>query len=218
MNRRGGLVVLAGCDGCGKDTQADRLVRSLDSIGAPHWRTHEPWTSHHGMKIRSMLREATSAAPLDPVEMALLFAADRRVHRQDIDAWISKRGAFVITTRYVESSVVYQGAQLEACGIADGTVWVRDINRMFPPADLTVVLDVDPEKAAARVRSRGTSDAYERDADLQRLVAVRYAKLGDHIPGRIVHVDAGRDPDVVAADVWRAFSSVFIATVDGGAA
>ncbi len=197
---RGAFVVLAGCDACGKDRQADALDEWLRGRSLETLRTREPSDHRIGSMIRGLLQ---GGVPLDPVQMALLFAADRAEHVRQIMPLV-ERGAWVVTTRYIESSIVYQSLQLEAAGVRAAHEWVRDLNRHFPPADLTVVLDVSARCARERLQRRGDLDAYERDILFQEAVAERYRSLEFYADGHLVHVDGERESQAVHADVRRA--------------
>lgn len=197
---RSRFVVFAGADGCGKDEQARRFSQHLSARGVDNWLTGEPWTSQYGMMIREALRER-SAGEIDPAEMAMLFALDRKVHLREVERRLAS-GSWVVGTRYVESSVVYQGAQLEAAGFAGGTAWVLELNRLFRLPDVTYLLEVPREDALSRVSSRGLPDAYERDEELRRMVAERYGRLEELMPGGdVVRIDGSGRPEDVAARV-----------------
>lgn len=205
------MIVVAGPDGCGKDTQARLLRDELKRRGEAVWLTQEPWTSPYGQKIRQYLREGAAG---DPVEMALLFALDRNAHL----AAIRDMGSVVtITTRFTESSIVYQGAILEASGVPDGTLWVASLNGLFPPADLIVVLDVPVEVSLHQLMRRSHSpDAYERDRSLQSEVASRYSRLEQLMPSaRIARVSGIGTETEVFERVIRAVDSELFSAGDG---
>lgn len=204
------LIVVAGPDGCGKDTQAKLLRDELKRRGEAVWLTQEPWTSPYGQKIRQYLRDGVSG---DPVEMALLFALDRNAH---LAAIRDMGSAVTVTTRFTESSIVYQGAMLEASGVPDGTRWVAGLNGLFPPADLVVVLDVPVDTSLRQLMARSPSpDAYERDKELQAEVARRYSILEQLMPSaRIARVQGtGTESEVFD----RVISAVDRALFGGGA-
>jgi dTMP kinase len=140
--------------------------------------------------------------------MALLFAADRLDH---IEATIQpnlRDGVTILSDRYDYSSVAYQS--LTSDGGGDAVPWVRDVNRFARRPDLTLVLDVDPAEAARRRRERSAAVELFEDLELQRQLARFYRDIDAHFPGDpIVHIDAGRSVDEVAADILRAVDPLF---------
>lgn len=208
------LVVVTGPDGCGKDTCARMFRDELARRGVPHWLTQEPWTSPAGMRIREALRDGDDTSR-DHREMALLFALDRLCHLRAMD---DMPPGVAVTTRYRESSIVYQGALLELSGDPNGTRWVTQINSIFRAADLTVVIDVPADEAMRRMASSGrVMDSYERQGELQRAVVDRYASLESLMPGdRVVHVDGLGSESVVFRRVLAAIDAALGDSVRGG--
>jgi dTMP kinase len=165
---RGRLIVLEGIDGAGTTTQARRLCDHLNASGRQAHLTREPSDGPVGQVIREVLRG--SHAPFDAAAMALLFAADRRDHlAREIEPQLAA-GVHVISDRYVLSSWVYQARFVEA-------EWVWRLNALAPPADLTLLLDVAPEVAAARRESRGGPAELYDARELQRSIAAAYRQL-----------------------------------------
>ena len=132
--------------------------------------------------------------------MALLFAADRLDH---IEATVHPNvmdGVTVISDRYYHSSVAYQS--VTGGGESETVTWVRAINHHARRPDLSIILDVPPAQAAARREHRGARREIYDDAELQTLFAEFYANIEHHFDGEnIVHVDASRSVEEVAADV-----------------
>ncbi|WP_345712378.1 dTMP kinase, partial [Kineococcus glutinatus] len=146
----GVFVALEGGDGTGKSTQA-RLLREWigAELGLEVVLTREPGGTPAGVALRQVLLAST--APLDPRSEALLFAADRAQHVAQVVRPALQRGAVVVSDRYVDSSLAYQGAgrALERADVERLSRWATQ--GLLP--DLTVVLDLDP--AAARTRRHG---------------------------------------------------------------
>jgi dTMP kinase len=207
----GMFVVLEGIDGAGTTTQTQRLVDTLRKRGLPVRSTRQPSDGPVGALIRQILTGRVVSPGVGGMvsapswnTMALLFAADRLDH---IDAEIAPNmhdGVIVVSDRYDYSSVAYQCV---SAGATPETVeWVRAINRFARRPDLTIVLDVSAEVAEARRRGRsGRVELYDDDG-LQRQIAEFYRTIEVHFPGdHIVHVDASKTPDVVAAAVLAHF-------------
>lgn len=194
---RGRLIVLEGVDGAGTTTQSRRLCDHLNASGRPAHLTREPSDGPVGRLIREVLHGAH--APFDPAAMALLFAADRRDHlAREIEPQLAA-GVHVVSDRYVLSSWVYQARFVEA-------EWVWRLNALAPPADLTLLLDVPAEVAAARRESRGGPAEIYDALDLQRSIAAAYRQLlgaeavknrGEHL----VRVDGALPADEVFAHI-----------------
>jgi dTMP kinase len=160
LARGGMLIALEGGEGSGKSTQADRLADWLRERGVPVTLTHEPGATEFGARLRRILLDSGDGA-LTPRAEALLFAADRAHHVDAVIRPALDRGDVVITDRYVDSSLAYQGAgrSLSLDDIRRLSRWAT--NNLQP--DLTVLLDVPPEVGLARARARGDGDGGGRD-------------------------------------------------------
>jgi dTMP kinase len=151
-----------------------------------------------GRLLRSLL--AGAAAPVDPAAMALLFAADRRDHlSREILPYLSQ-GVHVICDRYVLSSLVYQ----VAAGAPRDLIAAANAGARRP--DLTLLLDVSAEVAAARRDQRRLApDLYETD-ETQRKVAAAYREEARHsqeIGDKVVVLDGSGTMEEVAEQVLR---------------
>src|SRR5690606_25399984 len=108
--RRGFFITLEGPDGCGKGTQARLLVAWLKEQGFDAVHTFEPGGTALGRELRRLLLD--EGAPVSPVAGMLLMAADRAQHVEEVIRRALARGAVVVSERFVDSSIVYQGAGL----------------------------------------------------------------------------------------------------------
>ena len=187
------LIAIEGVDGAGTTTQARRLVAWLESIGRPAHLTREPTTGPIGELLRRVLGGATGA--VDPWAVALLFAADRIDHlRREIEP-AQAEGKIVISDRYVLSSLAYQT-------LAVPEALVRMINQRAPAAELTLMVEVPVEIAAARRRARGGPEELFDALEVQRRVAAAYrehAVRARDAGEPIVFVDGTPDEDTVFA-------------------
>jgi len=203
------FVVVEGIDGSGSTTVAERLTAHLASKKRPAYRTCEP----SGGPIGSMIRQILAHRIVIPSEwgaaspgwatMALLFASDRLDH---LEAEVLPRlrdGVIVVTDRYDLSSLAYQTATAPTDNPEEArrvVAWIRELNVRARRPDLTIVLDVRPEVAAERRKSRGGARELYEDGELQSRLAEAYARAEDLVPGdRIVHVDANLPIDDVVA-------------------
>ena len=200
------FIALEGVDGAGTTTHTKRLARSLRDRGLPIHTTREPSDGPVGTMIRQILTGRVvvpgiaGARPSSWNTMALLFAADRLDH---IEAEVSPNlmdGVTVITDRYDHSSIAYQS--ITGGGTDDVLAWVKELNRHARRPDLTIVLDVPAPVAAKRRAERMQGREMYDDDELQTQLGAFYREIEVHFPNdAIVHVDADRSIDEVAADV-----------------
>lgn len=185
------FISFEGIDGVGKSTQADLLEQFLNERGRKVLRTREPGGTELGDQIRDLLLHFKGG--VSPRSEALLYAADRSHHiatkvRPALDA-----GTDVITDRYLDSSVAYQGAGriLGAQEVRDLSLWATE--GLLP--DLTVLLDLEPAEAAARRNSTGSApDRLERESlDFFEKVRNEYLTLAANEPNRFLVLDARGD-------------------------
>lgn len=187
-----------GGEGAGKSTQIERLARHLESRGRSVLVTREPGGTLIGGRIREILLDPSSGGLTPPAE-ALLYAADRAQHVAELIRPALEEGSVVISDRYLDSSLAYQGA---ARGLGEDQI--LDLNRwatggLMP--DLVFLLDLDPKQGLSRT---GAPDRIEQE-DLSFHYQVRgaYRDLVARFPDRFVLIDAARSPDFIAAEIER---------------
>lgn len=197
---RGFFITLEGPDGCGKSTQARLLVKWLQELGVEAVHTFEPGGTALGRELRRLLLDDGPAVV--PAAEMLLMAADRAQHVEEVVRPALARGAVVVSERFVDSSIVYQGA-----GLGLDEEQIRQVNAVATGGlspDLTFLLDLDPEHAFSR--EGGRSDRIEgRGLNFQREVWAAYHRLLAREPARWVRIPvAGRAVDEVQAEMRRA--------------
>jgi dTMP kinase len=193
---QGVFIALEGGEGAGKSTQARMLARWLEDEGYEVLLTREPGATEVGTRLRDILLDPRTGA-LSPRTEALLYAADKAEH---VDAEIVpalRRGAVVVTDRFVDSTLAYQGAgrQLRA----------EDVERLarWSTADLrphlTVVLDVPPTVGLRRFEG---SDRLEAEPlHFHERVRTSFLALAASDAEHYTVVDASRVPEQIAAEV-----------------
>jgi dTMP kinase len=203
FTRDGVFVVFEGGEGAGKSTQVNRLAARLRGQGRDVVVTREPGATDVGARIRGLVLSAGDGP--SPRAEALLYAADRAHHVATVVRPALARGAVVISDRYVDSSLAYQGA--------GRTLPVQEISWLSSWAtgglkpDLVVLLDVDPGLGLGRVDSRGEGQDRLESESRAFHERVRYAflDLAAADPKRYLVLDAGRPieeiGDVVAVRV-----------------
>jgi dTMP kinase len=189
--RHGVFVVFEGGDGAGKSTQI-RLLRSVvERAGRDAVVTREPGGTPIGEGIREVLLSRSSDAMGDRTE-ALLYAAARAQHVDEVIRPALEKGAVVLCDRYVDSSIVYQGRgrELGERAVADLNAWATGGLR----PDLVVLLDVDPTEGLRRAAEQGGApDRLEAaGVDFHRAVAAAYRRLAAEDPARYLVLDASR--------------------------
>src|SRR4051794_1704974 len=192
---RGLFVTFEGIDRSGKTTQARLLA---DALGPAALAVREPGGTEAGERIRAILKDP--AVELSPRGEALLFAAARAELVEQVIRPALEQGRVVISDRFLDSSLAYQGGA-RGLGIDEvGRINNFALGGLRP--DLTLLLDLDPDAAAARA---GEADRFEDEGTaLQRRVLDAYEELIAADPERWRRIDAARAPDGVHADVVAA--------------
>lgn len=183
---RGGALFISfeGGDGAGKSTQAALLQEWLSAAGREVVRTREPGGTPVGRAIRDVVLHGEHVAARAE---ALLFAADRAHHVATVVRPALARGAVVLTDRYLDSSIAYQGSAraLAADEVRDLSLWATE--SLLP--DLTVLLDVSAPEG--RARRGAVHDRLEReDDDFHDRVRRAFLALAAVDPERYLVVDA----------------------------
>ncbi|MEU9188241.1 dTMP kinase [Streptomyces sp. NPDC048484] len=189
----GFFIALEGGDGAGKSTQAEALAEWIRAKGHEVVVTREPGATPVGKRLRSILLDVSSAGLSHRAE-ALLYAADRAEHVDTVVRPALERGAVVVSDRYIDSSVAYQGAgrDLSPTEVSRINRWATD--GLVP--HLTVLLDVSPE--TARERFTEAPDRLESEpAEFHARVRSGFLTLAAADPGQYLVVDAGQEPEAV---------------------
>jgi dTMP kinase len=203
--RRGMFIAFEGGEGSGKSTQVDLLAAALISDGWDVVVTREPGATEVGLRIRSLLLDRQAAAGpagvvLAPRAEALLYAADRAHHVASVVRPALAKGSIVISDRYIDSSLAYQGAGRTLP--VDEVSWLSAWATGGLQPDLVVLLDIDPAVGLGRVTGRGASDRLEAEAGpFHERVRYAFLDLATKDPRRYLVVDATGDPDEIAAEV-----------------
>jgi dTMP kinase len=189
----GGLfVTFEGIDRSGKTTQARMLC---DALGERALAVREPGGTAVGERLRELLKDPD--ARLSPRAEALLFAAARAQLIEDVIEPALAEGRVVVSDRFLDSSLAYQG---EARGL--GVDQVGEVNEFATGGlkpDLTFLLALDPERAVARGAEH---DRFESEgAAFQSKVRQAYERMAAAEPARWRRLDANRDPSEVHAEV-----------------
>ncbi|MBD0691219.1 dTMP kinase, partial [Streptomyces sp. CBMA123] len=193
----GFFIALEGGDGAGKSTQAQALAEWIRGKGHEVVLTREPGGSPVGQRLRGLVLDVGNTGLSHRAE-ALIYAADRAEHVENVIRPVLARGAVVITDRYMDSSIAYQGAgrDLAATEVARISRWAT--GGLLP--DLTVVLDVDPTRA--RERFTEALDRLESEpTEFHQRVRAGFLALAAADPARYLVVDGSQAPGFVTTAV-----------------
>ncbi|HEV2253519.1 MAG TPA: dTMP kinase [Streptosporangiaceae bacterium] len=193
----GVLIAFEGGEGSGKTTQARLVSIWLREFGFDVVTTHEPGATKVGMRLRALLLD-TAHTGMSPKAEALMYAADRAEHVASVIAPALDRGAIVITDRYVDSSLAYQGAgrNLPVEEIARFNWWAT--GGRVP--DLTILLDMDPVAGLQR-RARSADRLEAEPAEFHQRVRAGFQALARAEPSRYLVLDADRPPEEITRDI-----------------
>jgi dTMP kinase len=193
------FIAFEGGEGAGKSTQVRGLTEWLTAEGRLARATREPGGTPSGQAIRGIVLDHAHAA-LSARAEALLYAADRAQHVHEVVRPALDAGEVVITDRFVDSSLAYQGA-----GRTIPLEEVRMLSRWATDGlrpDLTVLLDLPPEEGLARARGRAAADRLESESlDFHQRVRQTFLALAEADAGRYLVLDARRGPDELAAEI-----------------
>jgi len=192
------FVTFEGLDGSGKTTQAELLRARLQAEGRTVVATREPGGTELGERIRELVLHG---GHVEPWAEALLYAAARAQHVEEVIRPALEREQWVICDRYVDSSVAYQGV---ARGLGLDRVLelnLAAVGGLMP--DRTFLLLIDPAEIVGRLRRE--QDRLEReDSAFHARADAGYRELAERFPDRIVVLDGTRSPDELAEEVHGA--------------
>lgn len=202
---RGRFITFEGGEGCGKSTQVRRLKEALEAEGIEVVLTREPGGTPLSEEVRRLIKDQPNDPPCDRSELLLFLAARAQLVRNVIRPALAA-GKWVVSDRFSDSTLAYQGygRGLSLAFIASANDFACEGLR----PDLTLLLDVAPATAAARLRGREaathtTADRIERAGDeFHARLRKGFAELAKAESGRILTLDANGTPDEVWEKVW----------------
>ncbi|MGN6252367.1 MAG: dTMP kinase [Marmoricola sp.] len=194
---RGLFVCFEGGEGAGKSTQARLLEHRLTAAGREVVLTHEPGDTRVGKDLRRILLDPATG-DLAPRAEALLYAADKAEHLHEVVWPALRRDAVVVTDRYVDSTLAYQGSGRDLA-LEDLEPVVRWATGDLRP-HLTVLLDLEPEAGLGRFAGRDRIEG--EPLDFHRRVRQGFLELAGRDPEHYLVLDA-RAPREQVADAVR---------------
>ena len=203
------FISFEGGEGAGKTTQAELLRRRLEQHNLPVLLVREPGTTQLGEQVRNIIKSRDNVPAAD----ALLFMAARAQLMNDIIVPNLNAGTTVICDRFSDSTIAYQGyggnLNLDRLKHANELA----TNEVVP--DLTILLDIPPETGLNRrdAEDQSNGETQRRFEELpirfHRNVRRGYRDLANREPSRWIELDAARNPNEVAKDVWQHASEFF---------
>ncbi len=192
MNTKGYFITLEGGEGSGKSSVIKLIVERLQKEGYQVLQTREPGGVKIAEEIRNIILDKANTS-MDGKTEALLYAASRRQHLVEKVIPALDKGMIVISDRYIDSSLVYQGV---ARGIGIQEVYEMNlfaIDKILP--NLTLILDIEPEIGLQRINKNNQREVNRLDLEslsFHHKVRDGYRKLKDLYPERIEIVDASK--------------------------
>lgn len=205
---RGLFITFEGGEGAGKSTQIKRLAETLKARGLDVLVSREPGGSPGAEAVRHVLLSG-AAEPMGSAMEAVLFAAARSDHVEQVIRPAVARGKIVLCDRFMDSTRVYQGT---AAGLGPDFLNPLEkvaVNGMVP--DLTLILDIDPAEGLRRAASRGSTgpDRYEKETlDLHEARRKAFLEISRNEPERCRVINAEQDSDDISRDILEAVTGL----------
>lgn len=205
--RRGRFITFEGSDGCGKTTQMRLLAEKLRAKGNEVVLSVEPGGTEIGRQIRAILLNSKNTGMSARAELLLYFASRAQAAAEVILPALA-RGAIVLSDRFTDSTLAYQGAG-RGLGI-DTVLRVHEIACPGLWPDVTICIDIDLETSLRRALARNAETPGpderrldEEAVDFHERVRSFYHKLAEEQPERVKMVDGGDTVEAVADRIWR---------------
>ena len=201
------FVTIEGPEGSGKSSVTKEVVKLLEKDGEQVVLTREPGGTPIAEQIREVILNKENTA-MDPVTEALLYAAARRQHLKEKVWPLSKEGKIIITDRFLDSSLAYQGG---ARGL--GIDYILEMNQFATEGyypELTLLFDLDPRIGLARIAANKGREVNRLDLekiDFHDSVRQTFLSLAKRFPERFVVLDASKPFDEVVQDAYHAIKN-----------
>lgn len=204
------FISLEGPDGSGKSTAAKKIVPQLQQLSTQEVvLTREPGGSAIAEQLRDIILDVHNSA-MDARTEALLYAAQRRQHIVDVILPALQANKIVLSDRYIDSSVAYQGAGRQ---LGMQKIWQLNLfatQKLLP--QLTLYFDIPPAVGLKRIQQKRAqaADRLEKEQlDFHQRITAAYQQLITQDADRIVKIDAQQTPDQVVADCLAIISQRF---------
>ena len=200
------FITFEGIEGCGKSTQSKALRRRLSRRGLPVRLVKEPGTTAVGRVVRRLLKHKLEVA-LSPSTEMLLFEVARAQLAEEIIRPALDKGEIVISDRYGESTLAYQGY-----GRGVDLEIIRTINKAATGGiqpDLIILPDIDPAQGLKRKGAASVRDRFEREElAFHRRVRQGYLEMAHSEPGRWLVIDGTLPQRSLGELIWKRVQSL----------
>lgn len=202
---RGLFITFEGGEGSGKSTQVARLAERLRHGGIETVVTREPGGTPLGESVRALVLDSSP----EPVTELLLFAAARAEHVGKLIRPALEHGTWVVCDRFIDSTRVYQGL---LGGVPRDLIGAIESHSVAPTVpDLTFVMDLPAEVGLKRAEARGALSRFDaQSTDYHRRLREGFREIARAEPARCLLIDADRDPDTIAGEIWRTVAERFL--------
>ena len=191
------FITLEGIEGSGKTSSIKSITDLLDSKRISYVVTREPGGSSIGSELRSILLDPKTEISSE-VEL-LLMLADRKDHVEKVILPNLKTGNWVISDRFMDSSIAYQGGGRK---LDKKMIDSFSKNLSLPNPDLTLLFDVPVEISLSRVKARGELDRFEQEKlDFHNRIRETYLELAQQNVNRIQIIDSSRKIELMLKSV-----------------
>ena len=212
--KQGLFITFEGPDGSGKTTVSTAVTKRLISEGYRVLYTREPGGSAIAEQIRKIILDPGNT-DMDARTEALLYAASRRQHLTDIVLPALEDGVTVISDRFVDSSLAYQGV-----GRGIGMDAVMEINRFAIEGHMpekTIYLDIDPQTGLNRIADRSFLDRLDQEtSEFHERVYQGYQEVTAKYSERMIFINASQEKEQVIEDAYRAVKGLLDAAGNNG--
>ena len=194
---KGLFITMEGPDGSGKSTQIQFLKEYFEEHGIPCLFTREPGGTPIGEKLRNIILDKANAEMCDMTE-ALLYAASRAQHVEELIKPALEQGKVVVCDRFIDSSIAYQGYGRE---LGDAVRVINEYAICGCMPDLTFLMELDPSIGKSRI----CADVQDR-LELERIefhnrVYEGYQEIAKIYDDRFACINAARDKEAIRADI-----------------
>ena len=194
------FITFEGIDGCGKSTIISKIVELLERTGYKVVATREPGGTKISEKIREIIIKSKN---MDSITEGLLYASARRQHIVEKIIPSLKEKKIVISDRYIDSSLAYQGIGRKI-GMKQ-ILAINSINNKILWPDITFFLDVDPKVALERIKKRDKdNDRFDEESIVfYSEVRKAFLQIAKKYKNRIIVIDANRDKQVIIKEIFE---------------
>ena len=201
------FITIEGPEGSGKSSVTRKVAERLEKEGYDIVFTREPGGTDISEQIRNIILDKNNTK-MDPMTEAMLYAASRRQHLVEKVWPLSNEGKIVISDRYLDSSLAYQGGA-RGLGI-DNILQLNNFATEGNFPDLTLLFDIDPRIGLKRIAANAKREVNRLDLEkieFHDSVRKTFLSLANRFKDRYVIIDASKPFDEVVEDTYIAIKN-----------